>query len=97
MSMLLDTIADPVNSGRQGLPARPAGAAPYALAGLFRARNRDIALLAVNRASDRLHPGRTAARRADRRALVGRPDAAEAVRTDRARIRGLRCAKMFDN
>src|SRR5262245_35142423 len=35
---------------------------------------------------DRLRAGRTAGRRADRRALAGGPDAAEAGRTDRARI-----------
>ena len=43
--------------------------------------------------SDRLRAGRTAGRRADRRALAGGPDAAEAGRTDRARIRRLRSAK----
>ena len=63
---------------------------PDQLAG---ARNRDIARLAVNRDSDRLRAGRTAGRRADRRALAGGPDAAEAGRTDRARIRRFRSTK----
>jgi hypothetical protein len=93
MSMLLDTIADPgpLEAGkvyRLDLPA------------LRHTRLHDsfvpgIATLPACRqpASDRLRAERTAARRADRRALAGGPDAAEAGRTDRARIRRLRSAK----
>ena len=56
------------------------------------ARNRHAARPAGNGDTDRAVAGGAASRRPDRRPMAGRPHAAEAGRTDRARIRRLRSA-----